>query len=174
TVEQPRFEMALQPPGTPYANQEAATAAIDFDFGNTATDFAILGIEPSGAIAPLIPDRGNFQSVLENSVAGRPIADLGNGRYRLNIDLDHMGWSGIILLTGSGPFDADVVAPPFGSRGPSWQQSFLAAAAERNWRVEMVWFESVNRQSGDRAPTVGAGPTGPQGPAGGEGDKPTE
>ena len=75
----------------------------------------------------------------------------GGGRYRLAIDLDHEGWSGIILVTGRGPFPPDTVAPPIGARGPSWQQEFLAAAAEREWRVEMAWFQSVNRQSGDRA-----------------------
>ena len=107
--------------------------------------------EPSGTITALIPSRIDFQGALAQSVNGRPIADRGNGRYRLNIDLDHRGWSGIILVTGQGPFVPDLVAPPIGSRGPSWQQQFLAAAAQGNWRVEMVWFESVNRDPNDGA-----------------------
>ena len=63
------------------------------------------------------------------------------------------------------------MAPPFGSRGPAWQQQFLAAAAEKNWRVEMVWFESVNRVEGDSAPAAAPAPA----PAGGAqpDDKPT-
>jgi serine/threonine-protein kinase len=161
SVPQSRFEMVMQPPGTPYAGENAANAVISFNFGGAGSDFAILGIEPSGAIAPLIGDRNNFEQVLEQSVGGRPIFDEGNGRYRLNIDLDHQGWSGIILVSGQGPFDPATVAPPFGSRGPAWQQQFLSAAAEKNWRVEMVWFESVNRVSGDSAPAAGNAGTTP-------------
>ena len=164
SVPQPRFEMMMQPPGTPYAGEDAANAVINFNFGNSPSDFAILGIEPSGVISPLIPDRANFESALAQSVDGRPITNEGNGRYRLNIDLDHRGWSGIILITGQGPFDRDVVAPPVGSRGPSWQQDFLAKAAERNWRVEMVWFESVNREQGDRAPAAATPAAAPAAP----------
>jgi hypothetical protein len=57
-----------------------------------------------------------------------------------------------MLVTGTGPFPEELVAPPIGSRGPAWQQRFLAAAAERGWRVEMVWFESVNREEDNVAP----------------------
>ena len=155
SVAQPRFEMMMQPPGTPYAGEDAANAVVNFNFAN-AQDFAILGIEPSGVISPLIADRATFQSALAQSVDGRPITDEGNGRYRLNIDLNHNGWSGIILVSGQGPFEGDLVAPPVGSRGPSWRDQFLARAAERNWRVEMVWFESVNNVAGDRAAAIAA------------------
>ncbi|WP_114952156.1 serine/threonine-protein kinase [Sphingosinicella terrae] len=178
SVPAPRFEMRMQPPGMPYAGEQAANAVISFNFADSAADFAILGIEPSGVITTLFPDRGAFQQMLEQSRArgGLPITDDGNGRYRLNIDLDHQGWSGIILISGSGPFEADVVAPPIGSRGPSWQQSFLSAAAERNWRVEMVWFESVDRVSGDRAPPPAPTTAPPAQASGGAagGDKPVE
>ncbi len=144
---QPRYEMVMQPPGTPYAGENAANAVINFNFADPNLDFVIVGIEPSGVITPLIPNRAGFDSLLANSNNGRPITNDGNGRYRLNIDLDHEGWSGIILITGRGPFDPAVVAPPVGARGPTWQQQFLGAAAERGWRVEMAWFQSVDRQA---------------------------
>lgn len=157
SVTQPRYQMVMQPPGTPYAGEMAATAVIDFNFADPSLDFAILGIEPSGVIQALIPSRSNFESVLANSNNGRPITNLGNDRYRLNIDLDHQGWSGIILVTGRQPFDANVVAPPVGARGPTWQQQFLGAAAERGWRVEMVWFQSVSGSGGGPALDTGGG-----------------
>ncbi|MDQ8757652.1 serine/threonine-protein kinase [Sphingosinicella sp. LHD-64] len=160
---QPRYEMVMQPPGTAYAGEEAATAVLNFNFGDPTLDFAILGIEPSGIIQTIVPNRGNFEAALASSQGGRPIANEGNDRYRLSIDLDHLGWSGIILVTGRAPFDVPIVAPPVGSRGPSWQQQFLSAAAERGWRVEMVWFESVNRNSGDGPP-----PGSPAPPTGGD------
>jgi hypothetical protein len=153
-----------------YAGEEASNAVINFNFDDPNIDFAIVGIEPSGAISQILPSRAAFETAMANSVDGRPITDAGNGRYRLNIDLNHEGWSGIILVTGQGPFDPDVVAPPIGSRGPSWQQQFLTAAAARNWRVEMAWFESVNRQRGDTAAIPAAGQQAPP-PAAGEGDK---
>ena len=148
SVAQPRFAMTMQPPGTPYAGQAAANASIAFDFGNSGTDFAIVGLEPSGVITTLIPSRAEFESDLAQSVNGRPVASEGNDRYRLNIDLNHQGWSGILLLTGQGPFDANLIAPSIGSRGPNWTQSFVSAAAQQGWRAEMVWFESVNREPG--------------------------
>jgi predicted Ser/Thr protein kinase len=161
SVPQPRFEMVMQPPGTPYAGENASNAVINFDFAGTDQDFVIVGIEPSGVITPLIPNRAGFDALVANSTNGRPITNDGNGRYRLNIDLDHQGWSGIILITGQGPFDGGTVAPPVGARGPSWQQQFLSAAAERNWRVEMVWFESVDREanSGSALDTMGGTPS---------------
>jgi eukaryotic-like serine/threonine-protein kinase len=180
SVAQPRFEMMMQPAGMPYAGAQAANAVISFNLAGLDSDFAILGIEPSGQISRLVPDRATFETARDQSVDGRPVTDDGNGRYRLNVDLDHIGWSGIILITGGAPFDADLVAPPVGSRGPSWQRDFLAAAAERNWRVEMVWFESVNRVPGDTARPVALPPRPPTEPplpidAGeGQGDKPTE
>ena len=148
SIAQPRFEMVPQPAGMPYAGEEAANAVVNFGFQDPSLDFAVLGIEPSGAIATLIGSRSDFEAVLAQSVNGRPITNDGNDRYRLNIDLDHTGWSGIILITGRGPFPREVVEPPIGARGPAWQQQFLAAAAERNWRVEMVWFQTVNREAG--------------------------
>jgi serine/threonine-protein kinase len=149
---QPRFEMVMQPAGAIYANQEAATAVVNLDIANPNTQFAILGIEPSGVITRLIANRTDFETRLAQSVNGRPIASRGNDRYTLNIDLNHGGWSGIILITGREPFDADVVAPPMGSRGPAWRDRFVAAATERGWQVEMVWFESVNREQDSASP----------------------
>jgi serine/threonine-protein kinase len=140
----------MQPVGMVYAGQDAANAVINLNFGNSTSDFAILGIEPSGLITNIVPDRATFERNI--GTPGSPIIAEGNGRYRLNIDLNHQGWSGIVLVTGQGPFDADLVAPPVGSRGPSWRDQFLGRAGERAWRVEMVWFESVNRQQGDSAP----------------------
>ena len=171
----PRFEMVMQPPGAIYANQEAATAVVNLNLGNPNLQFAILGIEPSGVITRLIANRTDFETRLAQSVNGRPIASQGNDRYTLNIDLNHDGWSGVILITGREPFDADVVAPPMGSRGPAWRDRFVAAATERGWQVEMVWFESVNREQDAAAPPDAPPPEG--GPADeppAEDDKPTE
>lgn len=142
SIAAPRFEMVRQSAG-PFAGKEAVTAPVEITPAADA-DFAIAGIEPSGAITVLIPDRAAFERELAGSQNGRPIQDEGQGKYKLNIDLDHSGWSGIMLVTGKGPFDINLVQPPIGARGPGWQSSFLSAAAQRGWKAEMVWFETVN------------------------------
>ena len=73
------------------------------------------------------------------------ITELGNGRYRVNIDVTHFGWSGLLLLTGNGPFDRDIIAPPVGERTPAWRDRFVAAS-NGNWQGDMVWFQTVDQQ----------------------------
>lgn len=183
SVPQPRFEMMIQPEGLPYARQNASNAVIDLNLDGGPADFAMLGLEPNGEFTTIVPNRQVFNANVGTPES--PIVNVGNGRYRLNIDLNHNGWSGIILVGGQGPFDLDLVSPPVGSRGPAWQQRFLTVAAQRNWRVEMIWFESVDRVPGDRAPadllerrSAQAGPPAGE-PSPGDygepaGDKPTE
>jgi serine/threonine-protein kinase len=144
-VTAPRFEMVTQADG-PYVGQAAANATVDLDLSDPNLNFALLGIEPSGAISLILDGRDSFQQALQQSQNGRPISDEGNGRYRLHIDLNHQGWSGLLLITGQQPFEHDLVQPQIGARGPDWQQRFLAAAASQGWRAEMAWFESVNRE----------------------------
>ncbi|WP_294321343.1 serine/threonine-protein kinase [uncultured Sphingomonas sp.] len=143
SVPQRRFEMRTQPDGFAYAGRQAANAVIRIDIGDPSLDFALLGIAPSGRIEMLIADRAAFAATLRASRDELPIKDLGNDRYRLQIDLDHAGWSGLLLVTGKGPFEPAVLAPPLGSRGSDWRDKVATLAGERGWRTEMVWFESV-------------------------------
>ena len=151
TTAQPRYEMAVQAGGD-YAGREAATAPIDLDVSDSSRDFALLAIQPSGEITTLLQSRAMFEEVLAGSRGGRPISREGNGRYRVHIDADHEGWSGVLLVSGQGPFDPALIQPAIGARGPDWQNRFLAAAAERGWRTEMVWYQSVNRLAEAAAP----------------------
>jgi eukaryotic-like serine/threonine-protein kinase len=143
-VTQPRFEMVTQADGR-YARRAAANAIVELDAADQSLDFTLLGIAPSGAITQLLADRGQFEQALAQSVGGRPILDLGNGRYRLHIDLDHQGWSGLLLISGRGPFPPAMVAPEIGARGPDWRDRFVETAGNLGWQTDMVWFESVDR-----------------------------
>lgn len=143
SVPQRRFEMRAQDDGSAYAGRQAASAIVGIDIGDPTLDFALLGIEPSGRIAMLIENRRAFAEALRASRNEVPIKDLGNDRYRLQIDLDHAGWSGLLLVTGKGPFEPAVLAPPLGSRGSEWRDKVATLAGERGWRTEMIWFESV-------------------------------
>jgi serine/threonine-protein kinase len=143
SVPQRRFEMRPQPPESAYAGKIAANAIVTIAIADPAVDFALLGVEPSGRIDMVIPSRRAFADTLRQSKNGVPITDLGGDRYRLQIDLDHAGWSGLLLVKGKGPFDAAVLAPPLGSRGSEWRNRLATLAGERGWRADMVWFESV-------------------------------
>ena len=141
SVPQRKFEKRLQDEGT-YAGKLAANAVININIGDPARDFALVGIEPSGMITSLITSRGEFEAARK---AGAVMAtDLGGDRYRLQIDADHDGWSGIMLLSGKGPFQAEVIAPGLVSRGPDWTQKFVSAAATGGWQSNMVWFKNVD------------------------------
>ncbi|MCC2975706.1 serine/threonine protein kinase [Sphingomonas sp. PL-96] len=144
SVPQRRFEMRPQAQDESYAGRLAANAVINIAIGDPSLDFALLGLEPSGKIDMLIDSRRMFADKLRQSSDGIPIADLGEDRYRLQIDLDHAGWSGLLLVTGKGPFDADVLASPLGSRGADWRERVATLASERGWRTDMIWFQSVN------------------------------
>ena len=141
--------MALQRDGQ-FAGREAANALIDLDPGDRARDLVLLGIEPSGKITMLLRSRAQFEQVLAQSVGGRPISRESDGRYRIHVDSDHEGWSGLLLITGRRLYDPDLLAPDVGMRGPEWRDRFLNAAAAGGWSAEMVWYESVNRERGGK------------------------
>jgi serine/threonine-protein kinase len=142
-----RYEMVLQQDGA-YAGRAASNPVLDLAPGDPGRDIALLGIEPSGQITLLLRSRAQFEQVLARSVGGRPVSREGNGRFRLHVDSDHDGWSGFALISGRGPFDAELLAPDIGARGPEWRDRFLAAARAGGWSAEMVWYESVNREAG--------------------------
>jgi len=138
SASQTRYELAPMGEG----GQLGGTAVIEIDTAG-AEDFALVGIEPTGEITTLVPNRQAFLQAMAQS--NNRITDEGNGRYRVNIDVTHDRWSGLLLLTGTG-LDAGLIAPPIGGRGPDWQGQFLQAASNGGWRGDMVWFQMEDRQ----------------------------
>lgn len=147
SVAQRKFEMRRQTGDSAYAGTSAASAIVKVAVRDPKTDFTLVGLEPSGKIDLLIPDRAAFRAQLASSRNGVPITDLGGDTYRLQIDLDHQGWSGLLLITGRAPFDPAVVAPPLGARGADWRDRLVSLAAERGWQADMVWFKSIDEQN---------------------------
>jgi serine/threonine-protein kinase len=133
-----------------YAGQEGITALLDL-VDDPGRDFALIGIEPSGRLTPIVLNRAGFEQALASSVDGRPISRTADNRYRVQLDSDHEGWSGILLLTGRGRFEPGLVAPDIGDRGPDWRDDFLGAAARGRWSAEMVWYEAVDGDGGGEA-----------------------
>jgi serine/threonine-protein kinase len=132
SLSQRKFEMARTDSG-----DVAARAVVDFKLADPAVEVSLFGVEPSGKISQIAAEKAEL-------VAGSD--DLGDSRYRLMLDVDHTGWSGLLLLSGQKPFDAEMIAAAAAARGADWTQRFQSAAKERNWKAEMVWFETVDEQ----------------------------
>jgi hypothetical protein len=147
SVAQREFEMEPQPPGSerPLLSQ----AVVNFR-PPQGQEFSLIGIEPLGLLSPLVGNRQELQSLADSNrelpPAERMVELIGPNEYRIKPVMWHRGWSGIVLLTGEAPFDPSVTQPAVGARGPDWQNRFIETASERDWKSEMIWFKSVDKQ----------------------------
>jgi serine/threonine-protein kinase len=146
TASQYKFERSVQPAGLAYEGQKAAVVNINLKPGDQ--NFSLLGIEPSGAITQIFADRAAFDEFRKQEegtpAEQRVVTDLGDDGYSVKISSDHEGWTGYLFLKGKEPFPKEVTAPALGARGPSWQESFATAAADRDWKAAMVWVKLVD------------------------------
>jgi serine/threonine-protein kinase len=135
SVTKREFEREAQPEGPPQALAEL-TVKVPGD-----KNFSLLGIEPNGNIDVILADRAAFDEAVAADVVSKDSA----GAYKVPFLMDHVGWSGLILLTGDAPFEPAVVEPDVNARGPDWQSNFVATASERDWKAEMLWIRSVDK-----------------------------
>lgn len=150
-VPQRSFEMRMQPNDpsqSGYPGENAANVVVEMNLGDPARDFAMVGLEPSGVIdgdffaSGSVADRKQVASVAAQG--SRNVTALPGDKFKLQLEVNHAGWSGILMLSGKGPFDRDLIAPPLGARGPDWTNKFVSTAAERGWQADMVWFRTVD------------------------------
>ncbi len=151
TVPQRKFEMRMQssdPSQSGYPGENAANVVLAVNIADPKLDFAMVGLEPSGVIdADFLTGSGVFghPEIKKLSQTNPRIAtDLGGDKYKMQLDVNHAGWSGVLLLYGKGPFEKDVIAPPLGARGPDWTNKFVSEAAAKGWQADMVWFKTVD------------------------------
>ena len=119
------------------AGKPGAQAILDFDLNGVRDDVAVIGLEPSGAMTELVKSRAAFND--PNS-----FQQIRPGVYRLKLNITHADWSGLLMLTGKGPFDAALLNSPAGSHGADWPARFTDTARRQGWRAEMVWVQTVN------------------------------
>lgn len=143
---QRKFELSSQQDDTEFSGKPHANIVFTVSIDDPKADFALTGIEPSGAITPVFTSRANFMETM----AARPdlISKIGDDRYRVTLPADHSGWSGMMLVTGKGPFDEKVIAPGLTARGPDWTNSFASTAANNGWQTNMVWAKNVDETPG--------------------------
>lgn len=136
---QRKFEMVPQDNG-----KLAARAVINMAPRDPASDFALVGLEPTGKMDIIFHSRAEFSQIKASLPANdSAIADLGGDSYRLQIATDHKGWSGILLVTGKGPFDQKLLSGEAASRGADWPGQFKAMAAKGGWKTDMVWYRTA-------------------------------
>jgi serine/threonine protein kinase len=143
------YQIERQPNG-----KLASRAVITMAVRAPSQDFALLGLEPSGKITMIVPNRAAFDATRVNN---NLITDLGGDAYKLQIDaFDFRGWSGLLLLTGKGPFDPALLTLPAGSRDVAWYDKVRQTAAANGWKSEMVWYKVVDNGVAAAAPAPAA------------------
>jgi serine/threonine protein kinase len=105
-------------------------------------DFALLKLDPAGRINVIYGSRQAFNAARQGDVA---IVDQGGDAYTVQADaLNTAGTTGLLLLTGNGPFDPSLLAKPPGSRDVSWIDQVRRAATAGGWKASMSWYKVQN------------------------------
>jgi serine/threonine protein kinase len=116
-----------------------------------AQDFALLKLDTSGRINVVYGSRKAFDAARQGDTA---IVDQGGDAYTVQADgLNGAGTAGLLLLTGTGPFDPSLLAKPPSARDVTWIDQVRQAAAAGGWKSSMVWYKVENN-----APPVRAKP----------------
>ncbi|MDE8653710.1 serine/threonine-protein kinase [Novosphingobium album (ex Liu et al. 2023)] len=146
TVEQHQFEMGILPrEAGELAGKPGGTAVITFDLSGFKDEISLIGLEETGKMEQLTT---NKEELISNSRAA------GEDRRRIELNTSHRGWSGILMLTGQGPFPADLLTNTAATRGADWPQRFLNLARQQNWKAEMVWYRTVDEVPDVPAPVL--------------------
>jgi eukaryotic-like serine/threonine-protein kinase len=142
TVAQRKFEMRILPADVDDAGTLSAPAIVEFDLKGLTGDATLLGLDDTGAMAQVIPGRDEARALSQEGDA--QFKELSPDRYRFQLETSHQGWSGLVLLTGSGPFPPALLAGGAGTHDRTWQARFLDQARRQGWKAEMVWYKTVD------------------------------
>jgi serine/threonine-protein kinase len=142
TVTQRQYEMKkLGPSYGADAGKLAASPVIQIDASQFDGDVALFGLEDSGAIEPIVTSASELAST-------PGVKQPKPGVYSFELITDHKGWSGVLLLKGDGPFDPALLRKGPGAASDAWIDRFVAAAEDKGWKSEMVWYRTVDEKPG--------------------------
>lgn len=117
-------------------------------------DISLIGVETSGIMTELIDDKKRLKELIASHAAVGSINT--DGSITLAVNQTDLGWSGLLLLQGKGPFDPALVAPLPSARGAEWRSKLDTAAMAHGWKADMVWFKIVDEVRDAPAPQSGA------------------
>lgn len=105
-------------------------AALTFDPAGLGPAGAIYGIEPSGTVQRIVT-REELEAL---RLPGNP-----DGTQTLEVDIDHVGWNGIVFMEAKAPAQEGVVERAAASDED--RAAFGAQARAGAWRFELAWFK---------------------------------
>lgn len=117
-----------------------AQAMIQLTMADPSKDFALLAIS-QGEVDVLADSR----ATAENDPRAF-ISRGSNDGFQIKVPALSPSVWGIALITGTGPFPADVLKPAGGKANPAWAEGFTRTARERGWKVETAWYAVVDEQ----------------------------
>ncbi len=134
SVPQRSFQLVkLGPDAGEDAGKMGAMTPLTIDLNGLNEEVALVGLEPSGTMTAFVTSR---RDITDSPGIEKPRP----GQYRIPLSTTHNGWSGILMLTGKGPFDAQLLTGPAGSHSGDWADRFSKLAQEGGWKAEMVWY----------------------------------
>ena len=123
--------------------KKVARVVVNFYVDPQTPAVALYGIDPTGETGALLTlDRSqlaNTAYLKTMSITAEP-----GGNYRLQFNQPVAGWSGLMMMSGKGPFPAEVVTPSPANRGQAWLTSFKQAATANGWHTQMLWIKAVD------------------------------
>jgi eukaryotic-like serine/threonine-protein kinase len=140
SIPQVKWEMDVREQSD-FPNQKVGRPLINLNLQG-APDFAIFGID-SETRSSILKNKQELVSAVAAGVTS--IQDKGGEKFVLTPDYNKPGWSGFLLITGTGPFDEKIITPQ--TTNAAWNEKFAAAATAKNWKAEMVWFKNVDETS---------------------------
>ena len=123
--------------------QKVARVVVNFAVDPQTPQIAFYGIDPTGETGSLLT---LSQAQLSDAtyLKSQNISQQADGSYQLQFNQPTAGWSGLMLLSGQGPFADSVVVPDPAHRGAAWQQAFRQTATQKGWHTQMLWIKAVD------------------------------
>jgi serine/threonine-protein kinase len=126
---QRKYEMDVLPPESDQHGKLGASAVVELNLAGVQGDVALLGLEDNGHVQQFVKTRSDL---------GAPTRP---DFYRIPTDTTHQGWSGVVLISGKGPFNLGLPEADPGPLPAGWADRFLAQAKANGWKAEMVWYK---------------------------------
>lgn len=120
----PRFALSVKPMG-----KGMTQAALTLDAADLGAAGAVYGIEPSGAVVRIV-DKADLEKM------GMPKNP--DGSYTLNLDIDHVGWNGVVFVESKTPVPEGVIERT--AQTEAEHRAFETQAKAGGWRFELAWF----------------------------------
>ena len=113
-----------------------ALARVQITLDPADKSMALFGVEPSGVVTWLLPDKASLEALKDADVGLKSTAP---GKYEFSVYPDHLGWTGLFVVVGDQPMAA---SQPQGKVQSSreFASTLRAATAKGKWDADMVWF----------------------------------